>query len=177
VLGNNLKTGVRLLLCSLVLIGTSYTAFAQPANDNCANAVTLTPGDPCISGTTVGASTETGELGGCNTGNQSVWYSFVADNDSMDVTVGWESSTGCYFGSAVWDPLVSGCPATAGAPLACEDAPGGPLTNYFQLTGLTIGNTYYIQVVYDPGGVCGNAGAGANFCIEVEGPTWLGNDL
>ena len=181
-LNTNLKdvlTGI-LFICIFLLstlINTSICK-AQPANDDCANAIALTPGDPCIPGTTVDATLEPLEDLACNIGmNQSVWYSFVADNDSMDVIAAYLTSGGCYFGSVVWDGIF-GCPTTSmvvPAILSCEDDIGGPLNNIHNLTGLTIGNTYYIQVLYDEGGICGN-NSSVEFCISVAGSTWLGND-
>jgi hypothetical protein len=46
---------------------------------------------------------------------------------------------------------------------------GAPLDDLHNLTGLTVGGLYYVQVCYPVGGACGNAGS-AQYCIEVGIP-------
>jgi len=134
------------------------------ANNNFANAQSLTVNGPTVTGTTCG-TLEGGETQGCNTtGNTSVWYSFVATAATMYVKID-HTSGGCYFGSAVYRG--STLPTTAcgnNGPISCQSSSGGPLTHLYQLTGLTISATYYIQIVYPTGGVCG---ANATFNIGV----------
>src|SRR4051812_40662912 len=60
---------------------------AVPGNDDCANAIALTVGGACVTGTTVGATTQSGENFSCQTADESVWYKFVATDDSMWVQV------------------------------------------------------------------------------------------
>ncbi|MBL4654778.1 MAG: hypothetical protein JKY33_03035 [Bacteroidia bacterium] len=134
----------------MLLIITGGDAFAQPANDNCASAIdipikTSNPQN-CINGTTVGATIEGGEPTTCNGGaNQTVWYKFTATSDSAFVTI-LGSALDCFFGSEVWDGSVGCMPATS---LGCEAAGGGPYSHGYDLTGLTSGTDYYIQVTYD----------------------------
>lgn len=123
---------------------TSPAAPAAPANDDCSNAVVLTAntGATCatpVSGTTLGA-TESMPAGACSgTPNDDVWYSFVATGTTHIVTlsnvvsVGNPSTTDMYF------QVMSGaCGSTTS--LLCSDPNTGTVT------GLTVGNTYYIRV-------------------------------
>ena len=72
-----------------------------PSNDDCANAIPLTVGASCISGTTVGASIEAGENNTCNANpDQSVWYNFVATRADMYVAIDLTASSGCFLGSS-----------------------------------------------------------------------------
>lgn len=117
--------------------GTFYSA---PANDNWVNATVLTHGTTCTntSGTTVGA-TQSVAATPCN-GNpdDDVWYSFVASATDVKVelsgvtqVVG--SSNDMYFQvlSGNWGSLTS---------LLCRDPNTGVVS------GLTVGQTYYIRV-------------------------------
>ena len=60
------------------LAGGALTSWAQPANDNFANAVTLTGAGGAISGMTAGATAEAGEPAHLGTPLSSVWYRWTA---------------------------------------------------------------------------------------------------
>ncbi|MEM7165052.1 MAG: hypothetical protein AAF581_06275 [Planctomycetota bacterium] len=74
------------LAIACLAIGLTATAGAQPVNDACTGAITLTC--PAITtGTTVGAGGE--NLGNCGTSDGSgggVWYHFVGTGDEIEVT-------------------------------------------------------------------------------------------
>ena len=117
------------------------------ANDVCTSATSLTPSanTTCntVTGGTLGANTEF-ELGECSIAGiaYDVWYSFMATSANHDVIVD---------GIAGFDAVitsVSTCntttsPAGGGA---CVDATVDNGIETMNLTGLTIGNTYYVQV-------------------------------
>ncbi len=128
------------------------------ANDNCANAIALTVNAACVTGRTCG-SLEVGEpTPSCDvTQTASVWYTFVANATTMTVTVD-QTGGGCFGTSAVYS-------GTCGSftELNCQDNVDPYVHN---LTGLTIGNTYYVQVSYGSGGPCGDE---MDFCIDVDG--------
>jgi len=122
---------------------TFTTAIAPPANDICSGAISLTPGATCVgtAGSTAGA-TDNNETGDCVTGTEnSVWYSFVAAATSQVVTV---------VGAVGFDPVVSAISTCGSATQptggTCTNATADAGTETLNLTGLTIGNTYYIQV-------------------------------
>ncbi len=134
------------------------------ANDNFANAQSLTVNGGVVAGTTCG-TLQSGESIGCNSSaNLSVWYKFTATSTTHFVQIA-HTGGSCFFGSAVYSTssLPTGT-CGAGYPISCQSSSGGPLTHLYQLTGLTVGVTYYIQVVYPSGGACG---ANATFNIQV----------
>jgi hypothetical protein len=139
-------------------------ACAIAANDNYANAISLAVNGGSVAGTTCGTF-QAGETAGCNTpGDPTVWYSFVASASTIYVKI---DNTGgnCFFGSAVYGG--STLPTSAcgdNGPISCQSSSGGPLTQIHELTNLTIGATYHIQISYPSGGICGS---NATFNIGV----------
>ena len=129
---------------------------------SCATAVSLTSGDPCVNGTTCsgnGAGTPSACIGA---GYECSWYSFVATAADMFVDIAMTANSGCHFRTEVFG---GNCGSLTS--LSCQS--GAPLDDLHSLSGLTIGNTYYVQVCYAPGGPCGNGGS-AEFCISVGEP-------
>lgn len=109
-----------------------------PANDNCAGAITLTHGMTCVTtpGTVAGATES--QLACSGTANDDVWYQFVATATSANVVVA---------GSTSFDAVVQVLSGTCGSStaIACQDVTFGGGTETVALTGLTIGNTYYVR--------------------------------
>src|SRR4051812_21674291 len=76
----NNKTVLSIVICFILTL----TGIAQPVNNNCANATTITVGSACTNGTTAGATLEAGENSGA-TGqgcwatapDNTVWYKFT----------------------------------------------------------------------------------------------------
>ncbi|MEZ4856539.1 MAG: T9SS type A sorting domain-containing protein [Gelidibacter sp.] len=139
------------------------TLYNPPANDECANAVSLTvnPDFACgtvTAGTVAGATDSGADDATCyGTPNNDVWYSFMATATSHKVSltnlVG--STTDMYM---TFYDATGGCGAL-GASIACSD----PETK--TLTGLTVGTTYYVQVYS-----YGNTLANTTFDICVGTP-------
>ncbi|HWY37788.1 MAG TPA: hypothetical protein VNY73_04475, partial [Bacteroidia bacterium] len=156
-------------------------------NDNWACATTLTVGAAATSGSTAGATLQANESTGCNsvaagqlyTVDQSVWYKFVASATTNYVQI--TQLTGCYntFGAVAWDPsVVSASNGSTyqttninGAYCGMLNCQGGYGNNaasnpfLFELCNLTIGNTYYMQIVNSSS----SCGASATFSISVSG--------
>ncbi|MBL7701389.1 MAG: PKD domain-containing protein, partial [Ferruginibacter sp.] len=134
-----------------------------PANNDCANAVTLTPGTTCTptAGTTVNATQSLAAITCASftgTADDDVWYQFTATSTSHIVTV---------VGAAGFDAVVdvrSG--ACNGTNIGCADATVSGGTEVVTLTGLTIGNTYLVRV-YSFGSLATNRGT---FTICVTTP-------
>ena len=112
-----------------------------PVNDECTGAISLTvnPDNLCGSTTagTVLNGTTSSQANGCaGTANDDVWYSFVATGTTHLVSllnvVG--SATDMYHS------VYSGTCGAIGAALVCSDP------NQSQISGLTIGNTYFVRV-------------------------------
>lgn len=81
-------TTIFLLAAFFVAGGASRLSAQAPANDNCANAILLTPAATCnpTAGTTQNA-TNSNAPGNCAGGQRDVWYKFVATNVKHQVRV------------------------------------------------------------------------------------------
>jgi len=137
---------------------------APLANDICSGAISITSNTTCTTttGSTLGA-TDNNETGDCTIGTEeAVWYSFVAVASTHVITVD---------GAVGIDPVlgvISACgSATTPTGGACIDATGDGGIETRTLTGLTIGNTYYIQV-YDYYGV--NTNNAFTICVTHTSP-------
>jgi len=114
-----------------------------PANDECANAVTLTPfGNTCTTATTgdVANATQSKVAFCAGTANDDVWYKFTATATSHIITVVGSTSF-----DAVIELMSGACPGTN---VSCADATNAGGTEVINATGLTVGNVYYVRV-YD----------------------------
>lgn len=131
-------------------------------NNNFASATALTINAAAINGFTCGGSIEVGESKDCNsTANQSVWYKFVATATTTYVVIDVSGTgTGCYSGSAVWQ--TNTLPTGSCHPISCQAADYGPIKTVHQVS-TTIGATYYVQVLYTTGGICGTGG-----CFKIN---------
>ena len=157
-----------LFLVSLILL--TFAGFSQPANDNCANAITLTVGNPVLCGqTTNGATTQTDEHCAGSGGGitpKTVWYKFVATSTTMVLNVLRTNNINCFGYISVYGPNPACMPGAGAAILSCVLMNGDPGV-YPQLTGLTVGATYFIN--YNGQG-CGGSGDNFHtFCIGVFG--------
>ncbi|MBL7956532.1 MAG: hypothetical protein JNM49_01110, partial [Flavobacteriales bacterium] len=131
-----------------------------PANDDCANAISLVPAAVCAptAGTTIGASQSVAPStcdGFTSTAANDVWYSFVATRTTHRVVV---------TGQGAFDAVVelrSG--ACNGTGVDCEDNTVGGQTETLTVPGLAIGQTYLVRVY-------GWAGANGAFDICVLEP-------
>ncbi|MBS1574180.1 MAG: PQQ-dependent sugar dehydrogenase [Bacteroidetes bacterium] len=132
---------ITILLCKL--------SFAQPANDNCANAFVLSTGSTCVAGTssltgqTLSGATVEGagfatSCGGATT-SQDVWYKFVAVNLKPTIAI---SNKGTSWGTVMRVQLLSGSCGSF-TELDCKNNP----TSFTPTNNLTLGNTYYIRIL------------------------------
>jgi hypothetical protein len=115
---------------------------SPPPNDECAGAinVAVNSGNSCAiqtSGTILNATASAETIGACGgTANDDVWYSFVAN--STDMTININNMSG-----STWDlyhTVYSGSCGALGTELNCSDPESS------SLTGLTVGNTYYLRI-------------------------------
>ena len=141
-----------------------------PANDDCANATSLTVyGATCGSATQgdVAAATQSITAAPCTgTADDDVWYKFVATATAHDITV--VGSTGL---NAVVD-LRSG--ACSGTNMKCSDTTSIGGTEVLHATGLTVGTTYYVRV-YDFGSTPPSTTT-FTICVTTPAPTTPPND-
>ncbi|MDF1673071.1 MAG: T9SS type A sorting domain-containing protein [Vicingaceae bacterium] len=156
------------LIIALTFFNTDvYATACSPSttNGSCATTQALTPGAPCVNGTTCGGNSGVGGSACIPAGyGQCSWYSFVATATSMYVQVVPSNAPSCFFRSNVYR---RGATACSGTEVSCIS--GAPWTDVHSLTGLTIGATYDVQVCYNNSGSCGNDGK-VDFCIEVGVP-------
>ena len=146
----------------------SFTTLATPpANDNCLNAIALNVnadylcGD-FVSGTTVGATNSGVEpaLAVSGTPDNDVWYSFVATHAAHRITltnVVAVTGTSVDMGIGVYN-----------GPCASLTLVGSSDPNTYNLTGLTPGNTYLVNVYgWYANGVT-EANATFNICVGTD---------
>src|SRR5436190_8040570 len=116
----------------------SFSAFAQPSNDNCSGATTLTSNTSCnnIQYRLKNATASSGLPVGCEAGgpHYDVWFRFTAQATSQTVTI---SSLQSSFTNPEIQLYSGSCGSLAS--IVCG-------TTTMTGTGLTIGNTYYIRV-------------------------------
>lgn len=149
------------LLFLFLTIIYSLSTFAQPGNDACASASPITWNGGCVTGNTTSATTQVGESLTCLAGGQSVWYSFVAANDTVSIKTSAFASGGCVMRYNIYGPNPTCLPAGG----TCS---GNVTDSEIKYTGFTVGATYFIQVIYPNGGACG--ASATNFCIGVYDP-------
>lgn len=163
-----MKTKILYILFFNVIL--TFSLRAQPANDDCISATSLTSNAACTNGTTSNATLQLGEVnsGAClgATATESIWYTFTATSLDMYLNIeltgasggGFISTTG--FGSIIYN--TSSCIPTLADAISCEVDNGDGLQLH-SLTGLTVGNTYLVQVVNRSQGFL----ASVDFCIAV----------
>ena len=118
-----------------------------PENDECSGAVLLTCGAPAQQFTNEFASTGADDIpsscafGGAQTGSNSVWFKFVASQVNANITL----CPGVAGGLA--DSIMAVYSGSCGAltEIACNDDSCG-LLSAVTVTGLNVGETYYVRV-------------------------------
>jgi hypothetical protein len=142
----------------------SRTCTAPIANDNCAGAVSIpvNPTRTCtstVAGTILGATDSGVASSGCGgTDDDDVWYSFVATSSTHHIEL--LSVAGST--TDLYHAVYSGTCGSLGAAILCSDP------NTSMVTGLTPGNTYYLQI-YSWGSTPGQ-NTTFNICISTDPP-------
>lgn len=142
----------------------SRTCSAPIVNDNCAGAISVpvNPTRTCtstVSGTILGA-TDSGVTGSScgGTDDDDVWYSFVATSTTHHIEL--LSVAGST--TDLYHAVYSGTCGSLGTAILCSDP------NTSMVTGLTPGNTYYLQI-YSWGSSSGQ-NTTFNICISTDPP-------
>lgn len=135
-----------------VFLLISFAAYAQPANDACANAITLTCGQT-VSGTTIGSTDDAADGAvTCSTiynGGQGVWYYFAGNNNLVTLTT-------C--DQADYDTKISVFSGACGS-LTCVDGnddDGSCTGNTSTVSFVANSGTDYYILVHGFGGATGN---------------------
>ncbi|MEX0813944.1 MAG: hypothetical protein WD048_17120, partial [Chitinophagales bacterium] len=131
----------------------SLVSLAQPANDFCSGAQTITPDGSCVNGTTVNAGDNLIGVAGCQAGgNQNnhndVWYSFVATGTEFEADV----TSSAPFSGNVELVLLSG---SCGGTLFLEGSSCGPSPLNANISGLNVGQSYLILISNQGNGTAG----------------------
>jgi len=117
---------------------TCTAAPTPPANDNCIGATLLVSNTSCNNTAgTVNGATASAQTNGCwGTADDDVWYQFVATATSHDIAISNVSGSV----TDMYHSVYAGSCGSPGTELVCSDP------NTSTVTGLTIGQTYYIRV-------------------------------
>lgn len=154
---------------------TASACSAPPANDECAGAISVTPGSWCSPAyySTEGATESLPGLlcnGATGSADDDVWFSFVAT--SADMSIG---AIGTGDADTGFDGVVEYFSGTCGSltSLGCADAglSGSSEPEEIQATGLTVGNTYYVRVYDWYGGTLSDS---FGFCVVNGGSINIG---
>src|SRR5687767_6705605 len=146
-----------LLLC--ICVGTYLYSIAQPANDNCISAISITNLDgTCTTGMDVSLATEDLGPSACTAGaNENVWFTFVADGVSAEIVV--TGAIGTPEITVIQFPT-SPCNASNGVEIGCSNSTTLILDNE-----LVDGTTYYVMVAFS-----NNADGFFDICIDNPDP-------
>ena len=161
---------VRVFHTSSSLLTSSFTICVQnyptPTNDICSGAISLTANTNCV--TTTGSfsgSSNTGTSTSCSSASvQDVWYSFVATDPTMSVSLANNSSVDLGM------EIVTG--SCSGTSFACDNSSSSVLTEIFQSNTFTVGQTYYVRVFHTSSSLLTSS-----FTICVQNPTLSTTDF
>lgn len=143
-----MKTRTLLLLFALTII--NLNVFSQPTNDNPCGATAVTVNGGCFQGDNTGATYSGEPNASCISENNTVWFSFVATDDSMTVTTDFASLGELTLTDtqiAVFSSSDNTCTGSF-TELGCDDD-SGEGCNYCStlvFTTLTVSNTYFVMV-------------------------------
>jgi len=131
----------------LILVAFLASALASYANNECANAIDLTPNTTCVNttGTFNGMTISSAAPLCASSALQDVWYKFTATDSTMNIYL--ESQTGLNHG---FELIQGGCGGTV---LQCINAVGASYgENYFN-NNFIPEQVYYIRVFNASGGI------------------------
>ncbi len=166
------------VLASFLFLFLSVNVYAQPANDDCANAVALTIGadaDNCTTteGTTVDGTASTAPASVCSGSwfSDDVWYSITtpATIDAGALVVKTQFGTAGTDVPAVGMAIYEGCGAGA-TPLACFSDGGGTLDELYIYAGNLQPNTLYSVRVWSGVSPTDNSGT-FRICSYWDAPS------
>ncbi len=148
-----------------VCVGTPPPA---PANDECSAAIAITASatSACNSLTTyyLTSATQSPQTNDCaGTADDDVWFSFIAT--SVNQTVSLSNVSGSTID--LYHSVYAGTCSTFGTALVCSDP------NISQLTGLTVGNTYFVRVFT----YTANTGQNVTFDICITNPDVIAPEI
>lgn len=166
-----MKKSILFLFVLFISVGNTI----GQANNNCANATTLTSNAAplCSQSLNTASTVQAGEntyTNTCNSWfiNQSVWYRFVATATTMFIELEVQATTGStYCGSQMSAALYnsSTCIPGSGLVISCESMVTYDGSIVFNPSGLVVGNTYLLQIGNSYDATCNLTLS--DFCIRV----------
>ncbi len=133
-----------LRLAAFAALALASSAAAQPANNNCANAIPI--GNTTVAGTTIGATNDGSASCGASASNADVWYLYTAPTGGS-ITVTTCSTITSY--DSVLSVHTAPCPGTSTNQIACDDddpsCPYGGLRSRLTFNAVQ-GGQYLIRV-------------------------------
>jgi hypothetical protein len=150
-----------------------FLTYAQPSNDNCAGAITLTSGNTCTStSSTLQFATSSSPAGTCGgataTTTYDVWFTFQAVNATTTINL---NITGSRFSSSSsYTPYIQVLSGTCGSltSISCQAAATSGVTRV-TATGLTVGNFYFIRIYTVTSPAASGAGKWTfNICVQHQ---------
>jgi trimeric autotransporter adhesin len=140
------KSCRRVVICAAVFFFFWNTALAQPANDNCINAVSLTPGASCTttSGTLNNATISAGPPAACVSGSlYDVWYSFTATSSNQTITIAGYGTSFTRRQLVIYEGTCTGLRY-----VTCTAVQTSGTTLSLNSTDFSQGTLYYIRVIF-----------------------------
>lgn len=160
-----MKKSLSLIALTTLVLGKVYGQATCPTNNTCATAYTLTPSSSCVTSTfNIAGCTDENTTGDCTNGaaaDNTIWFKFTAIATTATVTAVGNAGTDIVLG------VLSTCgTTTVPSGGACVDASSDAGTETRNLTGLTIGATYYIMIhEYNA-----DASGGGTICVQQAVP-------
>lgn len=119
--------------------------WAQPANDDCSNAINITTLDgTCQSGFTTAGATFDLAVGGCMAGSNNVWFTFTAQGPTATFDVNGANGSRPEITVLFFNPTP--CDFASGTQIACNTANGNYSSISTSASALVAGQTYYVIV-------------------------------
>lgn len=164
-----MKKSLRILIFVMLFAFHFQNAFAQPSNNTCGSAITLTSATTCsyTQGSTLGATASIpGETGGVGIADDDVWYKFTAQATTHTINV-----QGYIGFDAVIDVRSGSCTGTS---VMAQDISGVNVLETMTVPNLIIGNVYLVRVYHYQ---TGDGGGYFDICITHTAPSAPANDV
>ena len=156
-----MKSIFKLIILFLALLFLNGTLLAQPSNNTCATAITLSVGSNCATNSgTLYQSTSTTITGGCGS-RKDVWYKFTVPSYTVTVSVSLSGSSNLTTSNTYIELFnTNNCTLNGNSTGGCNNITAARTYN-----NLTPGNIYYLRInttVATP-----NSSANFNICLTA----------
>jgi uncharacterized repeat protein (TIGR01451 family) len=165
---------VKVIVLLLSFTTIPFISFAQPANDNCSGAVSISSNIACsfttynIRSATSNSGFPAGACGSAtNTTTYDMWFTFQAQATSTTITFNASGFGSAITASSVYVEVLSGTACGSFTSLLCGNASAARTA-----TGLTVGVTYYLRIytVSSPSGSGNDNKWNYDMCLTYPAP-------